>query len=133
MNIGTMQQIMDDMKSGVMDFTKDGECSQCGQCCSNMLPMSKKECLRIADYIRRKHIGECVHRPPTASPTEDYTCPFRDNARKICTIYEVRPAICRDFRCDKPRKDIQANKDMYHGKYAVVFMRETFFPKGECE
>lgn len=131
MNIGTIEQIMADMKSGVMDFTKDGECSQCGKCCSDMLPMSKKECLRIAEYIHRKHIKECVNIPPTAEPVKDFTCPFRDNARRICTIYEVRPAICRDFRCDKPRKEIRANKDMYHGKYAVVFMRETFFPKEE--
>ena len=129
MSIGTLNQIMADMKSGVYDFTRDGECSSCGNCCSDYLPMSEKECKRIRDYVKRKHIQECVHRPPTMTPVKDMTCPFRDNEKRICTIYEVRPAICRDFRCDKPRKQIELDKKMYHGKYGVVFMRETFFPK----
>ena len=129
MSIGTLQQTIADMKSGIYDYTQDGQCSSCGNCCSNVLPMSKKEAIRILDYVHRKHIQECKHRPPTAEPVEDLTCPFRDNVRKICTIYEVRPAICRDFRCDKSKNEIEANKRMYHGKYAVVYMRETFFPK----
>lgn len=128
--IGTMEKILADMKSGVFDYTKDGKCSQCGQCCSDLLPMSEKEVKRIQEYIRRKHIGECVNKPPTAEPVaHDFTCPFRDNLNRICTIYEVRPAICRDFRCDKPRKQIEADKRMYHGKYHVVNMRDTFFRK----
>jgi hypothetical protein len=129
MSIGTLDQLMADMKKGVYDYTQDGHCSSCGQCCSNTLPMSKKEAVRIREYVQRKHIKECVNRPPTMEPVKDWTCPFRDNVKRICTIYEVRPAICRDLQCDKPRKDIEANKKMYHGKYAVVFMRETFFPK----
>ena len=129
MSIGTLEQILQNMKDGVYDYTKDGECSGCGNCCSDLLPLSAKECARIREYVRRKHIQECVNRPPTAGPVQDWTCPFRDNMRKICTIYEVRPAICRDFRCDKPRKQIEADKRMYHGKYHVVRMRETFFPK----
>lgn len=56
-------------------------------------------------------------------------CPFRDEIGRRCTIYPVRPAICQDFRCDKPRKKIQANKAMYDGKYAPVDMRATFFGK----
>ena len=127
--IGTLEQVMEDMRNGVYDYTKDGECSRCGNCCSNLLPVSAKEAKRIREYVRRNHIGECVNRPPTAEPVEDWTCPFRDNMKKICTVYEVRPAICRDFRCDKPRKQIEADKRMYHGRYDVVNMRETFFPK----
>ena len=129
MNIGTLEQVIMDMKSGVLDFTKDGECSNCGQCCSNFLPMSVKDAKRIKDYVQRKHIQECVHRPPTADPVKDYTCPFRDDEKRICTIYEVRPAICRDFRCDKPRKNIEADKRMYHKRFDILDMRESFFPK----
>lgn len=36
--IGTLQQAYEDMESGVYDFTKDGKCSGCGQCCMNYLP-----------------------------------------------------------------------------------------------
>ena len=127
--IGTLEQVMADMRNGVYDYTKDGECSRCGNCCSDLLPISAKEVRQIREYVRRHHIQECVNRPPTAGPVQDWTCPFRDNMKKICTVYEVRPAICRDFRCDKPRKQIEADKRMYHGRYDVVNMRETFFPK----
>lgn len=130
MSIGTIEQVLANMGNGVYDYTQDGKCSSCGACCSNMLPVSVKECIRIRDYVQRKHIQECVNRPPTVEPVQDWTCPFRDNMRRVCTIYDVRPAICRDFRCDKPRKQIEADRKMYHEKYMVVDMRETFFPKG---
>ena len=129
--IGTLEKVMEDMRNGVYDYTRDGKCSGCGNCCSRILPVSGKEVRRIREYIRKHHIEECVNRPPTAGPVQDWTCPFRDNMKRICTVYEVRPAICRDFRCDKPRKQIEADKRMYHGKYNVVDMREKFFPKGE--
>jgi len=129
MNIGTLQQVAEDMKKGVMDFTKDGECSQCGQCCSNLLPLTVGECKRIREYVRRKHIRECVNIPPTVVPVKDFTCPFRDNAKKICTIYEIRPAICQEFRCDKPKKEIEASRAMCKRQHIIVDMRETFFPK----
>lgn len=32
--IGTLQQAYEDMEHGVYDFTKNGKCSDCGQCCS---------------------------------------------------------------------------------------------------
>lgn len=129
MSIGTLDQALADMKNGIYDYTQDGKCSSCGSCCSNMLPISAKEFVRIRDYVQRKHVQECVNRPPTVEPVQDWTCPFRDNMRRICTIYEVRPGICRDFRCDKPGKQIEADKRMYHARHAVVNMRETFFPK----
>lgn len=42
MKIGEIMEIMDEMESGVYDFTVDGECSGCGACCSNFLPISGK-------------------------------------------------------------------------------------------
>ena len=131
--VGTIEQLINDMRSGIFDYTQDGQCSSCGNCCSDFLPMSAKEDKRIREYVQRKHIQECINVPPTNEEVEDYTCPFRDNVNRICTIYEVRPAICRDFRCDKPRKKIQADKRMYHGRYGVVNMRDTVFPQGGNE
>lgn len=128
--IGTLEKVMDDMRRGVTDYTKDGECSGCGQCCSNFLPLSLKECFRIRNYVQRKHIAEYVHRPPTAAPVQDFTCPFRDDGKKICTIYDIRPEICRDFQCDKPRKQIAANKRLISQTREIIDMRATFFPKG---
>lgn len=115
------------MESGVFDFTVDGKCSNCGACCSNLLPISTKEAKEIMWYIKKHRIKEQKHWAPTAKPGTDLVCPFRSTSEKKCTIYPVRPAICQDFQCDKPRKRIDANKKMYHGKYDIVDMRATFF------
>lgn len=130
MAVGLLKDVLKDMKTGIFDFTKDGKCSNCGQCCSNFLPMSDSEIDRIKKYVRRHQIKEQRHFIPLADPFLDFTCPFRNNSEKRCVIYDVRPAICRDFQCDKPKKGIWANRDMYHGKYGDVNVRETFF--GDC-
>lgn len=121
------KQIQAEMEAGIYDFTIDGKCSGCGSCCSNLLPISSKEIKEIKRYIRKKGIKEQIRRYPTTEPIVDLTCPFRSEEEKKCLIYPVRPAICRDFQCDKPRKHIEADKALYHHKFAVVEMRETFF------
>jgi len=50
--IGTLQQAFEDMERGVYDFTKDGKCSGCGQCCSSILPLSSSEIKEIRRYIK---------------------------------------------------------------------------------
>lgn len=131
MTLGTLAQAIEEMKSGVYDFTKGGQCSNCGACCSDYLPVSDGEVKAIRRYIAKNGIREHRNTPPTAKPVIDMTCPFRNEMERKCDIYPVRPAICRDFRCDKPKKEIWANKQMYHGKYSVVNMRKTFFGKEE--
>ena len=107
--IGTLQIMIDDMRRGVYDFTSDGKCSQCGQCCGDILPLSQKEIDQIRRYIRKHNIAEEVHRPPTVNPVNDYTCPFRNEMLKKCNIYEIRPMICRDFICNKPFTEADKN------------------------
>lgn len=128
MKSGFINDVLADMEAGVFDFTKDGKCSNCGECCSDLLPISAEEIRKIRAYIKKHGIQEQKHFFPLAEvPMADFTCPFRDNANRKCVIYQVRPAICRDFRCDKPKKKIEADKDMYHGLYAPHSMRMTFF------
>lgn len=124
-----IKDTLNDMRSGIYDYTKDGQCSNCGECCSDFIPISDEEIRRIKKYVRRHHIKEQKKVYPTAVPVDDFTCPFRNSGKRRCEIYEVRPAICRDFRCDKPKKEIWADRDMYHGKYRVVRMRYEFFGK----
>ena len=131
MNVAVeLAQMVKDMESGVWDFTVDGKCSNCGSCCSNLLPMSAKEVKTIKRYIKKKGIRE-QKRLYLRSVVLDMTCPFRSDGEKKCLIYEVRPAICRDFRCDKPRKHIYADRDMYHGRYTAYDMRQEFFGEGK--
>ena len=130
---GYMADILRDMKAGVWNYTEDGKCSQCGSCCSDFLPVGKHELKRIRDYVKKHEIRQRKHCAPFAQKIEfDMVCPFRNNDDKRCEIYPVRPAICRDFRCDKPQKGIWADRAKYERQFSVVSMRETFF-KEETE
>lgn len=124
---GTLKKMLEDMRRGVTDFTKDGECSSCGQCCSNFLPVSSKEVKEIKRYVKKHKITEQKHNFPATNEIVDFTCPFRSEKERKCLIYEVRPLICMDFRCDKMKKEIQRNKDLMHKRYFVYDMRDTFF------
>lgn len=69
----TLQEVMEDMERGVYDFTQNGECSNCGACCSRFLPGSAKEVKAIKRYIQKHHIQEQKHLSPTAQSTDDWT------------------------------------------------------------
>lgn len=127
--IATLQQALDDMEHSVYDFTKDGKCTGCGQCCSRYLVLSGGEIKDIKRYITKHHIKECKHNIPLASPAFDLTCPFlrSDKAKDKCTIYPVRPEICREFRCDKNPRDMACNKDLLYRRRKAVDVRQEFF------
>lgn len=112
----------------VKDFTKDGKCSNCGQCCSNLLPLSEAEIKRIKAYIKKHGIKEQRH---NALMAVDMTCPFRDERNKKCLIYEIRPAICREFMCNHTHADILKAKLDFHNINQAVFMRAEFFGNRE--
>ena len=115
-------------QSGITDFTRNGECTNCGACCSNNLPMTEEEVKAIRRYVRRNHIQEQKNYPVVlAGPVLDLTCPFRDNQTRTCVIYAVRPAICRDFRCNKPPLEMSAAVASYRERLRDVNVRQTFF------
>ena len=124
--VGTLEEMKDDLAT-VTDYTKNGECSQCGKCCANLLPLSLGEVNRIKRYVKEHNIKENVHKPPIVGKFVDMTCPFRDDVRKICRIYEVRPMICKDFRCEKAANDIQASKRLYYARRNPVDLRKEIF------
>ena len=121
--------LADAKASGVTDLTVNGECSNCGSCCSNTLPISSKEAKAIERYIRKHGIQAQRRILPTAEDYVDMSCPFRSEAEKKCLIYPVRPAVCREFKCDQAPAKIAANKRMFEKKYETLLMRETFFPQ----
>jgi len=123
--IAPIEKIIRDCAGCVQDFTKDGKCACCGECCGDFLPVSDAEILRIKQYVRRHRIKEQVNH--VVDIPINFKCPFRDDARQICTIYEVRPEICRSFMCNYDRSKIKANKALFHQKYNIISMRGTFF------
>lgn len=126
--IATLDQAIEDSKKGIIDFTHEGKCSRCGQCCCNYIPLSSGEIKEIKRYIEKHHIKEQTHITPTPNPILDLICPFFDDSeeKNKCTIYPVRGKICSSFICDDPYGSSK-NKQLLHRKYQVVNMRKEFF------
>lgn len=129
MAIGSFEDVIENSKNGETDFTLSGECSNCGQCCSNFIPVFDSEIKRIKRYIKEHKIKVQVRAYPTATVLIDMMCPFRDEITKKCTIYEARPQICRVYKCNKTRNEVAIEMMQYYGKLHRVNMRETFYGK----
>ena len=130
--ISLLQAVARGMEDNVYNFTKDGKCSGCGSCCTNLLPMSDKEIRNIHKFIKKHKIEECKHLIPTAVECMDMTCPFldTDKSKEKCRIYEVRPMICRKFICDNEKR-AKLTRNEYNSVKRVVDVREEFFGKGK--
>ena len=124
------EEYVQDMNNGTYDFTKNGKCTGCGACCSNLLPMTDDEIRTIRKHIKSHGIKEFKHLLPLANPSVDMTCPFMDDSKKCdkCMIYEVRPKICRDFICDPKQRPMDMDL-RYMLSAKIVNVREEFFRK----
>lgn len=127
MKCRNMYEYIEQLNDGTFDLTDNGKCTGCGECCSNLLPMTNEEITTIRKYIKKHNIKENKHIFPLANHLIDMTCPFLDDSKKCdkCKIYEVRPKICRDFSCrpsDRPPIDIA-----WGMKCRLVNVREEFY------
>ena len=128
MKVSTVEGMIEDMATGIYDFTVDGKCSNCGSCCTDFLPVSEREIKNIRRYVKRHSIKAQKHFMPTAQPIVlDFVCPFRNNQERKCMIYEVRPLICREWQCNKPHDGIGPGKKLYEEPRLPISMRNTFF------
>lgn len=85
----------------------DGTCSRCGGCCTRFLPLTRGEAEEIRRFVHKKHIPLIRH----GDADIDMLCPFLvapETGDTSCSIYPVRPKICRLWSCGKwIRKDRQ--------------------------
>lgn len=97
---------------------KCGKCSRCGECCGAVpLPITRAEEKRIRKYIKEHNIpyqDTRLWKDEKGNVNEDLRCVFYDYDEKKCRIYEVRPSICRRFRCNLSPNDIEVNKIVHH-------------------
>ena len=112
------------MNIKITNFTCNGKCSNCGQCCGDILHLSKQEIKRIDKYLKTHKIDPT---PRCVLFDYDNTCPFRDNVNKKCKIYEVRPDICRVYKCDKTPEDAVRNRELTNKNKYPRSMRQIFF------
>lgn len=107
--------------SELIDNTINGECSGCGQCCTNILTLSDKEIHKIKSYIGKNKIKPINH-CNLLSMEYSNICPFL-NEEKRCNIYSVRPEICRRFVCSKFKNNEKAYD---YADKKVINMLDTF-------
>ena len=131
---GLKNEVVEGMSSllskKVTDYTIDGKCSGCGNCCPDMLSLSMGEVIAIEEYVKKHNIQPHVVGVPLVNAI-DATCPFLNMNKKTdrCNIYPVRPYICRIFHCNDTdmRKHIDDPKLRSVERHRVS-MRQTFFP-----
>lgn len=96
----------------VKDNTCNHKCSGCGECCTAFIPVTKKELMIIKKYVKDNNIkGNYLS-------TEDGQnlygfCPFLNKDNHKCNIYEVRPYVCRKFKCDKNKETLIKEREEY--------------------
>jgi Fe-S-cluster containining protein len=105
---------MEDLKSrdliNVTNHCCNGVCSNCGECCTDIIPLTKNEVKNIRAYIKKHNIKERVYMDDT---TFDFRCPFYiKDSDKHCAIYPVRPLICQKFKCNQDKSVIASNKEL---------------------
>ena len=100
----------------ITDNSICGQCSKCGECCTNLLPVSQKE----VDIIQRYVITNKIRPQAQMLVMQNrLTCPYYDG--KKCLIYEVRPLICKEFYCYK-KPNVEMAKKFEKDKYITVNM-----------
>ena len=100
----------------ITDNSICGQCSRCGECCTNFLPVTQKEIEIIQDYVIANKIRP---QKQILVMQNRLTCPYFNG--KKCLIYEVRPLICKEFYCYK-RATAEIEKKFIKEKYITVDM-----------
>lgn len=90
-----------------------GNCSRCGNCCAALIPLTRKEEKKIRKYILDKDI-----KPQLFQENNDINlqCCFYDRNSKSCKIYEVRPKICRSYKCNRDENILILERNKNHEK-----------------
>lgn len=100
----------------IIDCSVNGKCSKCGECCSNLLPITQNELYTIAEYVINNNIKP---QKQVLIMQNKLTCPYHNG--KKCLIYEVRPSICREFYCYK-KPSMEFVKKIEKEEYVSVDM-----------
>lgn len=90
------------------NYAADCEC-RCGHCCERLLLESTVEDAEnepriVAECKPLRDIGPEVTGYFLNDRDNDMACHFYDRERRLCTIYETRPLMCRVFNCDDERR-----------------------------
>lgn len=122
----TIEDLIENSKS-IKIFTMNGKCSNCGNCCTDYLPISEKELRKIKEYVKENGVVEHTQKNIFDTDGFDTTCPFRNEIEKKCEIYPVRPSICKSFICNKNEKELFKEKALATTRNRCVNLRKEVF------
>ena len=114
--IGELIKTIVTQNVGIQDCSINGKCSKCGECCTNLLPITQDELYTIAEYVINNNIKP---QKQVLVMKNKLTCPYYDG--KKCLIYAIRPLICREFYCYK-KPSIEFAKKIKEKEYVPVDM-----------
>ena len=97
----------------VTDHTCNGKCSRCGSCCTEHLPVTRREVEDIRRWLA-DHPDYQPHYMSWQTGSNLYSiCPFHNPNTGLCDIYEVRPYVCRDFICCRKKPNLEKKRLLY--------------------
>ena len=109
----------------VINQTCNGHCTRCGQCCNAWNPITLGEYFTIKSYINENNIKPSLCRPKDNNLY--ITCPF--NTGHGCSIYPVRPEVCKQFSCHLDEQTIDKNRTYFDSRADINGNhRDRFIP-----
>lgn len=91
-----------------------GKCTKCGQCCTDFIPLKLKEVDTLKKYIAEHNIeltDWTEFNPTTGMYDIKMFCPLLEKGTNLCKAYEVRPNICKTFKCCKNPQIVYKERD----------------------
>lgn len=101
----------------------NGKCSECGECCGNLLPLSGADIKRLRRYIKKHKISKQNDIDPLRIEVLQDCVFLKKDLEKRCAVYPARPEICRMFNCDNQRHGIlpgDIKKYKVHNMYTLL-------------
>ena len=106
------------LRSATIARDEQGQCSQCGTCCSfiSIPPFREDELDRLPAEIQQ--VVQWYTKNNRSRPQAPTPCYFFDMTKRTCLIHEHKPQMCREFEaggpaCRKQRSDLLAALNAY--------------------
>lgn len=111
-----LEVLINPEKYKIQDFSVCGECSRCGECCGNFLPICQEDIDKLQEYVIKNNIKP---EKQMLVMQQKLSCPYFNG--KKCLVYEARPIICREFYCYKKHSP-KLVKEFEEKEFAIINM-----------
>ncbi len=98
---------------GIKLFWEKFSCQLCGRCCYTPgagIILENEDFNRIGKQVGKNRLRRlCKHEKQHDAWILKQPCPFYNNIKKGCNIYEIRPATCKKYPLHPPLEDMPFN------------------------